>query len=1208
MESRYMLSIAVAFIAVAAQAAELPEFTPVKDGGELVLFDAATSDDSVIRHYTHGRHKGHDLVPEVKPVVKGGQKFLDFTYRGKRGHACSTFWYENVPKPDDGMQYTGIRFTIDYDKDDYAKVSAKAQFNDGTGVGLVLTLEPGCRDYAFRSGYRRARTPIKWDELRYMWLSASDIGGKGNRLNFRLRRAVMEQKKLERGSRKLEVGSIRKEHEVFPVRGALTIDGKLNDEAWRHCAELASLWRYHGGGDIPAAESPYRVRVTHDNEKIYIATQSEFPTEPVSREMRRDGSVYGDEAQEFLFSGPNDNTQKVQFVFNRAGTIFDCAVEYDLVAAGIRTKIDKSIKHEKAHLYANGLWTTEIAFPFSELQVDLGKQRHMRFQVAQYYIARKEKKLRTMVWDRTSRFPDVPNFGVLVFNKQPFGPGTVEISGIERLDRKDGTADFLFDCTFKGFLSGAYKAEWFLVRGRHEGVRETLTFEGERDTRKTLKVPAAENRTGSYTLTLTLVNTGGDARVCVMNFRNETDVPDLFGEPLLTPRPKRIQWRDGEFPARQHARLYLDRAATPRTRRTAALFAEDYFAHTGIRLKTLPAAGTPSDGIVLRVAEAARYDGKPAKPHREGYVLSVEKNQISITGFDEPGLYYGTVTLFQMMKHSMKVREQMPVRCAEAYDWPDLPNRMVSSQGQSGFRNQTPRDNFGIQYIMEWVDRFVAGNKGNVMYWDLSSRVKYKRQPEFNGSERMYSLEDLKRFADFCRDRFVEVCPAWQVGGHANWWLLGYHPEMREKGYWNQADVTHPDHNKVVFNCMLDVIEALGCKYASPKSDEWWGKRKADETADELLNGKTRAQAFLDFHVRLNDFLKSRGVTMLMYHDMLTPYHNGKKFDLYKIVPRFPRDVIIQYWGGNDKEKGVAWFAERGFAVWIHATGDWILHTDESKRMVTGAGKILYSLGNDKLGDLLDRYSQFNNVYSALRMLDYAWNIHDYKKPEEAREVTIKNILALKPNPYAGEKLEPLDIGAQLTDRFNARLKEFKPKDYGRADTPVVLEPGTHDFGFIPMRIEPEKDGNCLVRREGDEPVSIPVDARYSSLVFLHTAFINNPKDKRAKAGMSRYWLYGWPCGDYIVHYEDGETERLAVRLTMNIRRFDTKSNNRATNENRYVHALKDANQNNVHLFQWEWVNPHPEKRITKVEVRHDNELDVSLILFAISGRSVWMP
>ncbi len=101
-----LTAAALVAITVSQQAAQAAKFSPVKERGELVLFDPATHDMSAISNYTHGRHEGHDLKPVVKPVVKGGQKFLEFTYRGKRGTACSTFYYENVPQPDEGTRYT----------------------------------------------------------------------------------------------------------------------------------------------------------------------------------------------------------------------------------------------------------------------------------------------------------------------------------------------------------------------------------------------------------------------------------------------------------------------------------------------------------------------------------------------------------------------------------------------------------------------------------------------------------------------------------------------------------------------------------------------------------------------------------------------------------------------------------------------------------------------------------------------------------------------------------------------------------------------------------------------------------------------------------------------------------------------------------------------------------------------------------------------
>ncbi|MBI5687312.1 MAG: hypothetical protein HZC54_19740 [Verrucomicrobia bacterium] len=674
-------------------------------------------------------------------------------------------------------------------------------------------------------------------------------------------------------------------------------------------------------------------------------------------------------------------------------------------------------------------------------------------------------------------------------------------------------------------------------------------------------------------------------------------VEDRFAEPIVSPQPKQLVWRKEAFEARKAGELFLEKRATERTRRTAEMFAEQYFSYTGRRLpvKTFDAK-VPAGGIVVRVGSGAR------KP--QGYTLNVENNRVVITGDDEPGLYYGTVTFFQLLKHALeKPSQPLPVPCAEIVDWPDTPNRLIRLEHPHTFRNYPVRENRGIEFLMDWTDRFVAGNKFNTFYIDFSANIRYARRPEFNGSEKLYSLDDLRRFGQFCRDRFIDLCPAWQIGGHANWWLsIGYHPELREKGWPSQGDVTHPDHDAIVRDCMLDVIEALQPKYLSPKSDEWWHERKEGETPDELLHGRTRAQAFLESHIRLNEWLKPRGITMMIYEDMLSPYHNGKRFDTYKVIEQFPKDIILTLWSSGNTDKEIRYFTERGLRVWPNATGMFTL-SDDAKRRVMGFGKGLYSFGNDKT-HLLDEYSPLWSLSNLLRVADYAWNFSRDENADPARLVALEHLLALRGNPRAGVRIKPLALDAALTHDFSTFLKNAKPDAYARSERPMKLPTGLCDVAFIPTRLA-GGDKDCVVLRKNSKPVTLPVRGRFSSLVFLHTGFVNDPQDKAVAGVRVREWIYGWPCGNYIVHYADGSQATLPVRLTTNIKRLDTASATRSALDVRYTWTLDDANGQSVHLFQWEWVNPRPDVEIVRVVAEHDNILDVSLLLFAISGRDV---
>ena len=425
---------------------------------------------------------------------------------------------------------------------------------------------------------------------------------------------------------------------------------------------------------------------------------------------------------------------------------------------------------------------------------------------------------------------------------------------------------------------------------------------------------------------------------------NDVSVPDLFAQPVLLPQPKQVQWKQAAFAARAARSLSVPSDATDRTRRTAQIFADRYFGFTGVRLQRVARSGEPpSDEITLQLADDSDHpSSKQLRP--QGYRLEVAPDRVVITGADEPGLYYGTVTFFQLLRHAWKdASEQLAVPCVVIDDWPDTLHRLIRLEHPGTFRNYRVRENRGIDYLIDWTDRFVAGCKFNTLYIDLSSNVRYERRSEFDGTEKIYSLADLRRFGQFCRDHFIDLCPAWQVGGHANWWLtIGYHPELREKGWKNQGDVTHPDHDAVVYDCMLDVIEALQPKYVSPKSDEWWSTPQPDEKRDALLGGKS-AQAFLDSHVKLNNWLRRQGITMMIFEDMLSPYHNGKRFDVYRTIDAFPKDVILTQWSDGNADKEIRYFTDRGFRVWPNATSMLTL-SDDAKSRVMGFGKGIYPL------------------------------------------------------------------------------------------------------------------------------------------------------------------------------------------------------------------------------------------------------------------------
>ncbi|MBN1676368.1 MAG: beta-N-acetylhexosaminidase [Kiritimatiellae bacterium] len=980
---------------------------------------------------------------------------------------------------------------------------------------------------------------------------------------------------------------------------------------------------------------------TQGNEAISNGTWPGGDMRPVSRIMRKAGRTYA----EFSYTGARGKARTVfgykplpepEETMRYAGITL--AIDYDRddyakldVTAhfsdnsqvGTRLTLEPGAK---AYAFTHGFRHAKWAIAWEKLD-------WVRFMVdaagPQGNPVRWRLEKMVMITKENTRSPQRLEIGRVanareLLGDKPAGPGEIEVLAVMRADNRDRdrTADFMVDCALRSFPPGAYRAQWQVDGSEVAPQEAALRLGGEQDITKTFKVRSARNANGTYTFRLTLLNARNEAQACAAEFANSLLVPDLFGKRLLSPRPKQIEWGQGEFGARRHSTLFLPQNATARTLKTGEIFSRKYGEHTGIRLATQPFTHTPPPrGIVLRVDGSALFKGKLTRLNRDGYCLQVDPDRVLVTGGDERGLYYGMVTFFQLMKNDFEIREHMPVPCVEILDWPDLPNRVMMAGHGGAWHYSSYKERRDIDYLIDWVDRFVAQNKANIFYVDLATAVISERRPEFGGKSKLYTLDQLRKLGQFCRDNFVDVCPAWQVGGHANWWLLGLHPELREQGYSNQSDVTHPEHNKIVFDVMLDTIEALGCRYATPKGDEWWHTPKKGEKPQDVIRGMGRAERYLDFQVKCRNFLKSKGVRMLLFSDMISPYHNGQRTGAYKLVDRLPKDVVICDWGGGET---AAWFRKHGFEVWRTPNGGGGLD-EELARAVNGFGNIIYGTGGDGVG-LRDDYNTMQSTYSLCRAADIGWNAYDYPGDEPGREVSIRNLFALRPVGLAGARCTPLDLTGSFTHSFNAYLKQVKPEKYGNGVVPVQLGSRVQEIAHVPMRLgakgppdqadrpdstkRPDRAdagaGNCIILREKSEDVAIPVNARYASLVFLHTAFVHNFKDPRGQPGMNRQWPYGWPCGRYVVRYEDGEQATLPVRLTRDIRRFDTSSRNRATNNNRYVFVLQDCGYDPVHVFQWEWVNPHPHKAIRELVVQHEKQLDVSMILFAITGRDVW--
>ena len=100
-------------------------------------------------------------------------------------------------------------------------------------------------------------------------------------------------------------------------------------------------------------------------------------------------------------------------------------------------------------------------------------------------------------------------------------------------------------------------------------------------------------------------------------------------------------------------------------------------------------------------------------------------------------------------------------------------------------------------------------------------------------------------------------------------------------------------------------------------------------------------------------------------------------------------------------------------------------------------------------------------------------------------------------------------------------------------------------------------------------------------------------------------WQRGYPAAEYTVVYSDGTKGVYPVRLNQEIY-FEGWQPQAGGNV--FCRGMKigyDTDRRPHFAYQWEWVNPHPEKEIAEIRIAIPNQWDFTHRLLAISVRAL---
>lgn len=255
---------------------------------------------------------------------------------------------------------------------------------------------------------------------------------------------------------------------------------------------------------------------------------------------------------------------------------------------------------------------------------------------------------------------------------------------------------------------------------------------------------------------------------------------------MLVPQPQRHDIEEGTFTMPPDVLIHLVDAAPaiyPIAQRLQAALADQ-----GIEAEI-----TAIDGSIDAPHIMLRLDPDDAV-YVQGYRLHVTTDRVTITGADAAGLFYGVVTLSQLVAlYADDAGVTLP--CLKIMDWPDFPNRGVMLDVS---RDRVPT----MATLYELVD-LLARWKLNQLQLYMEHAFAYRGHAVVWEDASPFTGEEIMALDAYCRARYVELVPNQNSFGHMHRWLI--HDDYRELAECPEGCELWPGHSGEPFSlCPID--------------------------------------------------------------------------------------------------------------------------------------------------------------------------------------------------------------------------------------------------------------------------------------------------------------------------------------------------------------------------------------------------------------------
>jgi len=563
-------------------------------------------------------------------------------------------------------------------------------------------------------------------------------------------------------------------------------------------------------------------------------------------------------------------------------------------------------------------------------------------------------------------------------------------------------------------------------------------------------------------------------------------------------------------------------------------------------------------GVELPLAEIGAFRFvKKAGVAENGFELIVEETSATVYASDLRGFVYGAET-------AVKLLENGTLPLCRISDRPRMPFRGVHLFLPA-------REN--IPFFQRFVEHILSPMGYNCIFLQISGGMEFKTHPEINeayihaveqakaglwpnfphsslAGGKVLSQQEVAGLAEFARSFGIEVIPEVQSLGHVQHMTLA-HPEIAEieeiqaetagvdtrkederpkKFYPHCYCPSNPKSYEILFDILDEIIDVIKPpKYVHMGHDEVY-----EIGVCPVCRKEDPARLFAQDVNRIHAHLKEKGLTMMMWADMIQPV---TKYKTHAAIDWIPKDILLldfvwYFHMDKDIEDNLL---EKGFRVLFGNMNSSHYPRYESRVRKPG---ILGAETSAWVGTSVEELSREGKLYEWLFAAQMMWS----ETYSENHKFTYDRIL---------KQRIPAIRGALLDCRYPS------------------MDPGAKTTVLVRLPAQPE----------------IRADCRCRSLVLHHTVEQKLHREP---------WKPLQEIGRYLVEYADGAVIPVPVLYGGNICYYGRRQNEPFPHgyyrHNGYTAAFmvdsderREADGSYYCVYRCEWLNPRPEAALKRV-------------------------